>query len=90
MSWQNLSHSTENAGGFMDASMNDDPGAADKGNIKRGQNSMPVMISHLKNHGEKLTVWGIPARIVTFVAIVRSIDSTSTKISFEFQDETGQ
>ncbi|XP_014213018.1 replication protein A 32 kDa subunit-B [Copidosoma floridanum] len=92
MSWGNFdSSSMQSSGGFMDTTMGDGAGAGteDKGGSKRAQNCMPVMISHIQRHGEKLTVWGMPALIVTLVAFVRKLESTSTKVTFEFQDETG-
>ena len=77
----------------MDTTVGDGAGAGggdDKANMRRGQNCVPVMIGHLVRHGEKLQAWGTPARIVTFLGVVRKLDSMSTKVTFEFQDETGK
>lgn len=90
MSWSNFDSSAQNEGGFMDTTVNEGAGGDDKGNLKRGQNCIPVMIGHILKHGEELTVWGTPVKIITFVAIVNKVDATSTKVTFEFQDETGQ
>ena len=74
----------------MDTSVADASTAdGDNKNLKRGQNCVPVMIAHLQRHGEKLDVWGIPAKIVTFLAIVKKCEAMSTKITYEFQDESG-
>lgn len=87
--WNNFDNSMQNEGGFMDTSRVDSLGGEDKSNVKRAQNCIPVMIVHMVRHGEKLTVWGITARIVTFVAVVRNLEALSTKVTFEFEDETG-
>lgn len=93
MSWSNFDNSVQNEGGFMDnGGANETLGGAggdDKSNTKRGQNCVPTMIVQLNRYGERLTVWGTPARIVTFVAVVRKLEAMSTKVTFEFQDETG-
>ncbi|XP_058807707.1 replication protein A 32 kDa subunit-like [Phymastichus coffea] len=86
--WNNFDSST-NEGGFMDTTISEGAGGDDKGNLKRGQNCVPVMIAHVRKHGEELNIWGNPVKIITLVVIVNKIESTSTKISFEFQDETG-
>ncbi|XP_014233732.1 replication protein A 32 kDa subunit-A-like [Trichogramma pretiosum] len=90
MSWNQFDNSTRGEGGFMDTTVNEGAGGdgGDK-NAKRGQNCMPVMISHIQSRGEKLEVWGTPAKIITIVAVVTKIEPASTKIAYEFQDETG-
>ncbi|KAJ8664785.1 hypothetical protein QAD02_006447 [Eretmocerus hayati] len=88
--WSNFDNSAQNEGGYMDSSVADGgQGADDKGNLRRGQNCVPTMITHLIRHGDKLNVWGSPVKMVTFVAIVRKLEALSTKVSFELQDETG-
>lgn len=87
MSWGTFDNSMQNEGGFMDTTATE--GAGDEKGPKRGQNCIPVMIGHLNRFSDKLAVWGIPAKIVTFLAVVRKLEFTSTKVSFEFQDETG-
>ncbi|NP_001164370.1 replication protein A2 [Nasonia vitripennis] len=89
MSWNNFDNSTAGEGGFMNTTVNDSTAGEDKANLKRGQNCVPVMIAHLVRYGEKLTVWGTPVRLVTFVGLVRKVEPTSTKVSFEFSDDTG-
>lgn len=73
----------------MNTTVNDSTAGEDKANLKRGQNCVPVMIAHLVRYGEKLTVWGTPVRLITFVGLVHKIEPTSTKVSFEFSDDTG-
>lgn len=44
----------------------------------------------LHNNDDTFKVWGINAGIITLVGIVRSIDHSSTKITYRLEDHTGQ
>lgn len=86
--WDNLNSSAENAtGGFL----NDSHGATSgqRGNVKRGENIIPVMIRHLTRSYGDLKIWGTSARIITFVGIVRHIERSTTKLTYDIEDETG-
>lgn len=89
MSWSNFDNSVQNEGGFMDSAMDTSSQADDKGNVKRGNNCIPVMIGHMNKYGDKLQVWGVTPKMITFVAIVLKCEQASTKINYEFKDDTG-
>lgn len=74
------------SGGFNN-SINGD--SSRSSSSKRGQNCVPVMIAHLNRYGEDMAVWGMPVRLVTFVAILDNLEALTTKVSFQFRDETG-
>ena len=76
--------------GYMDTTANSTMSGDGKSSFKRGQNCVPVMIAHLNRYGEDLQIWGEPAKIITFVGIVRKIEVVSTRVNFEFYDETGK
>ncbi|XP_076664930.1 replication protein A 32 kDa subunit-A-like [Andrena cerasifolii] len=86
--WDNLNSSAENTtGGFL----NDSHGATSgqRGNVKRGENIIPVMIRHLTRSCADLKIWGMSVRIITFVGIVRQIQRSTTKLTYGIEDETG-
>ena len=87
--WDNLNSSAERTtGGFL----NDSHGATSgQGrNVKRGENIVPVMIRHLTRSYGDLKIWGTSVRIITFVGIVRHIDRSTTKLTYDIEDETGR
>ncbi|CAL7941637.1 unnamed protein product [Xylocopa violacea] len=49
------------------------------------------MIKHLHSAAstEDIKLWDIPARIFKVLAVVRNIEETTTKISYDVEDETG-
>ncbi|XP_076179218.1 replication protein A 32 kDa subunit [Ptiloglossa arizonensis] len=83
----NLDTSTSFEGGFMD---NQNDGQTDK-KLRRTQNILPVMIGHILSVSsvDKLQIWDIPARMFMIVGIVRHIEETAMKISYDIEDETG-
>lgn len=79
-----IHNESENSGGFMmDTTLSGEKSSGPK----RIQNCVPLMIAHLDR--EDIEVWGISVRLVTFVAILRKYENVSTKVTFEFEDETG-
>lgn len=55
------------------------------------QGICPVLIAQLlKQSGNEFTLFGMPFAMVSTVAIVRSIDHSSTKITYVLEDHTGQ
>lgn len=62
----------------------------DKTEKRRGQNIVPLMIGHITNSAGDLSLWGAPVSMVTVVAIVRSIDQATTRVTYELEDETGK
>ncbi|XP_058807528.1 replication protein A 32 kDa subunit-like [Phymastichus coffea] len=58
-------------------------------NWKSVENCVPVMLAHLHRYGEGLKIWGMPTRIITFLAIVEDVDVVNTRVNFKFRDETG-
>lgn len=89
MSWNNYDGSVQNEGGYMDTTMETNGQSGDKENVKRGNNCIPVMIGHLNKHGENLKVWGTSPKMITFLGIVLKCEQASTKINYEFKDDTG-
>lgn len=90
MSWNTYDGTANDGGYMMDSSTAGNEGQSDdKGNVKRGNNCIPVMIGHLNKHGDKLEVWGVQPKMITFVGIVVKCEQASTKINYEFKDETG-
>ena len=87
--WTDNDTTMQNQGGYMDVSANGTMTDNKASNLRRAQNCIPMMLAHLNRYGEDLQVWGMPARQVTFVAIVTKIEAASTKVTIEFRDETG-
>ena len=86
--WDNLNSSAESTtGGFL----NDSHGATSgqRGNVKRSENIIPVMVRHLTRSYGELKIWGTSVRIITFVGIVRHIERSTTKLTYDIEDETG-
>lgn len=83
--WSNLNVTVENtSGGFLNDSQD-----SKRGTAKRVENVIPIMIRHLTQSKDDLQLWGMPVRIVTFVGIVRNIERTTTKVTYEIEDDTG-
>ncbi|XP_034188926.1 replication protein A 32 kDa subunit-like [Osmia lignaria lignaria] len=72
------------SGGFLNDSQD-----SKRGTSKRVENVIPIMIRHLTQSNDDLQLWGIPVHIVTFVGIVRKIERTTTKVTYEIEDDTG-
>ncbi|XP_076757941.1 replication protein A 32 kDa subunit-like [Xylocopa sonorina] len=73
---------------FLDASQK---GGQDSSKPRREQTIVPVMIKHLHSASstEDIKLWDIPARIFKVLAIVRNVEETTTKISYDVEDESG-
>lgn len=84
--WSNLDTSM-NTSGFLDTS-HASTSSEDKGNIKRGQNVVPMMIGHLTNCIGEVENWGNPVHAINIVGIIRHIEEGSTKITYKIEDET--
>lgn len=76
-------------GGYFNSSEVTSPSANAKQGVKRAQNVVPVMMKHLIDAPDELQIWGTDVQIVTAVGIVRRIDPSTTKISYDIEDETG-
>nr|XP_033331781.1 replication protein A 32 kDa subunit-like [Megalopta genalis] len=87
--WGNLNdtHSTENvSGGFFN---NDQNAASANKNIQRSRNIVPVMIGLLNKSAGELKICGIPIYMISIVGMLRHIDESATKETYEIEDETG-
>ncbi|XP_012253595.2 replication protein A 32 kDa subunit [Athalia rosae] len=88
--WGEKAFSTD-GGGYFDSSVVQSPATgASKRGLKRAQNIVPVMMKHLVDAPEELKIWGMDVQIITVVGIVRGIKPTTTKISYDIEDETGK
>ncbi|KAJ8680244.1 hypothetical protein QAD02_016031 [Eretmocerus hayati] len=88
--WNSNDSKMQNEGGYFDS--NTTINCTTSGNnssVKRGNVCVPVMIAHLNRYADELEVWGMPAGLVSFVAILTKVDAASTRIHYEFRDETG-
>ncbi|XP_017764233.1 PREDICTED: replication protein A 32 kDa subunit-like [Eufriesea mexicana] len=83
----NLDTSITSEGGFLDSSRKDQ----DDGKMRRVQTIVPFMIKHLLStpSTEDVKLWDIPARMFVIIGIVRNVEETATKISYDIEDETG-
>lgn len=55
------------------------------------QGIAPVVIKQIiESSTEGFSLWGVGIGIVSFVAIVRNVDHSSTKITYRLEDHTGQ
>ncbi|XP_076397171.1 replication protein A 32 kDa subunit-like isoform X2 [Megachile rotundata] len=84
--WGNLNATVQHnaSGGFLN-----DSNISRRENSKRVENVIPIMIKHITQSNNDLQLWGMTVHMITFVAIVRNIGNTSTKMTYEFEDETG-
>ncbi|XP_046738180.1 replication protein A 32 kDa subunit [Diprion similis] len=76
-------------GGYFNSSEVSSPAANTKRGPKRAQNIVPVMMKHLIDSPDELQIWGTDVQIITTVGIVRRIDPSATKITYDIEDETG-
>ena len=84
----NLNASTTFEGGFLDNSRKD---GQDDTKFRRIQTLVPVMVRHLLSDVpiDDTKIWDIPARMFTIVGIVRNVEETATKMSYDIEDQTG-
>lgn len=77
-------------GGFMDTSANfGTPGGEEK-KARRSQNLVPITIKQIQQSPEDtVTVAGMEVHMVQIVGLIRSVDVTSTKITYSISDSTG-
>lgn len=80
---------SNDGGGYFNSSDVSSPANNAKRGPKRAQNIVPVMMKHLIDGPEELQIWGTDVQIVTVVGIVRRIDPSTTKITYDIEDETG-
>ncbi|XP_008552092.1 replication protein A 32 kDa subunit-B [Microplitis demolitor] len=89
--WDQSRNEGEGGGGFMDESYSTIAPQADRGEAKRSNNVVPMMIGHLiKSSKKSKTIWGTNVNVVCIVAVVKDIQSQTTKIGYELEDETGK
>lgn len=84
----NLNSSATFEGGFLDNSRKEGP---DDTKARRVQTLVPVMVRHLLStfSVDDSKFWDIPARMFTIVGIVRNVEETATKMSYDIEDQTG-
>ncbi|XP_035726768.1 replication protein A 32 kDa subunit-like [Vespa mandarinia] len=74
-----------NSGGFL----NDTSSVSGEKNLRRAQNIVPVMIGQIIRSSGDFQIWEIPVRMLTFIGILRKVNESTTKITYEIEDETG-
>jgi len=81
--------STGGGGGFMDTSAQfGTPGQEKK--ARRSQNLVPITIKQIQQSAEDtITVADMEVHMVQIVGLIRSVDVTSTKITYTISDSTG-
>lgn len=73
------------AGGFNASTAG---GAKDE---NKAEGVLPLMLRHIQESPESgIQLYGFQYAMVTFVAIVRHIDHSSTKVTYRLEDHTGQ
>ncbi|XP_054012131.1 replication protein A 32 kDa subunit [Hylaeus anthracinus] len=84
----NLDNSGTFEGGFLDSTNKTGP---DDVKLRRVQTIVPVMIGHLlaANSVDETMIWDIPARMFSIVGIIRHMEETATKMSYDVEDQTG-
>ncbi|XP_031835032.1 replication protein A 32 kDa subunit [Nomia melanderi] len=84
----NLDTSINSDGGFLNDSRK---GGQDDVKSRRIQTIVPVMIRQLLSFSstQEIKFGDIPANMFTIVGIVRNVEETATKISYDVEDETG-
>ncbi|CAK9829744.1 Replication protein A 32 kDa subunit [Anthophora retusa] len=84
----NLDSSASFEGGFLNSSRK---GGQDDVKLRRVQTIIPVMIKHLLSASstEETKFWNIPARMFIVLGLVRNVEETATKISYDIEDQTG-
>ncbi|KOC64555.1 Replication protein A 32 kDa subunit [Habropoda laboriosa] len=83
----NLDTSASFEGGFLN---NSRKGGQDDVKLRRVQTLIPVMIKHLLSASstEETKFWNIPARMFIILGLVRNVEETATKISYDVEDQT--
>lgn len=81
----NLDTSINPQGGFSD--LKDE--TQEKGSKK--QNIVSTMIGNLLSFDsiDEPKIWDLPVRMFTVIGLVRSVEETATKVSYNIEDETG-
>lgn len=81
-------------GGFLETTYESPSGAAAGGEKKnrdrRAENLVPVTIRQILTSGDEFRIGEVVVHMVTFVALVKNIDMSSTKLSYLMEDTTGQ
>jgi len=82
--------SSNAGGGFMDTSAQfGTPGQGEK-KARRSQNFVPITIKQIQQSAEDtVSVAGMEVHMVQIVGLIRSVDVTSTKITYTISDTTG-
>ncbi|KAF7411645.1 hypothetical protein HZH66_000541 [Vespula vulgaris] len=75
----------DRGGGFL----NDTPSLSEDKNLRRAQNIVPVMIGQIIRSSADFQIWEIPVRMLTFIGILRKVNESTTKITYDIEDETG-
>lgn len=78
--------SMDRGGGFL----NDTPSLSEDKNLRRAQNIVPVMIGQIIRSSADFQIWEIPVRMLTFIGILRKVNESTTKITYDIEDETGK
>ncbi|XP_076236938.1 replication protein A 32 kDa subunit [Calliopsis andreniformis] len=75
-------------GGFLDNSRKGEQGDV---KLRRVQTLIPAMIGHLLSASstDETKFWDIPARMFSIVGIIRNMEESATKISYDIEDQTG-
>ncbi|ODM90796.1 Replication protein A 32 kDa subunit [Orchesella cincta] len=77
-------------GGFLTSQGYESPQTGDKSKGRRSQNIMPVTCKQLLECEEDTyKVEGFEAHVVTLVGLVRSVETSTTKVSMFIEDQTG-
>ena len=87
--WNNSNNSMQE-GGFMDTTVNSFSNDKTGNSNRKAQNCVPLMIAQINRHGENLQIYGAPVKIAMIMAIVTKIEAVSTKVLFDFKDESGE
>lgn len=80
--------SVNSGGGFLDNTQTEDSSG---GKVERLQNIVPLTIDHLLNAPDvnELKLGNLPVRTFAILAIIRNIEETATKITYDVEDQTG-
>jgi len=86
---QNANSSFGGGGGFV-TSLGKTPSQDKKDNARRAQNIVPATIKQIMDSdGDGYKIEDIEAHIITIVGLIRSVEQTTTKISYQIDDGTG-
>ncbi|XP_046404192.1 replication protein A 32 kDa subunit [Ischnura elegans] len=79
-----------NAAGFYSASKTDSPSGDQNKDARRQRNVVPVTISQILQGGDDgLKIGETQVHLATLVGVVKSVEISSTKITYVIQDDTG-